>query len=159
MSRPQAMAMATNLINCMVIRVWIILEWIGGNMVNGRVVTLVGSYQVIQLDDMLQILLDILINIRCLLTPRKDIVALSNNLLAKRKKENHHSSLLFFFWIVIILHLSFFSQQAEIYDRIDQATLLRQEQLLKAQSLQAASLDGSTRYFILFLGILLYMLV
>ncbi|XP_027914489.1 protein SHORT ROOT IN SALT MEDIUM 1 isoform X1 [Vigna unguiculata] len=36
-------------------------------------------------------------------------------------------------------------QQSEIYDRIDQAALLRQEQLLKAQSLQAASLDGGTR--------------
>ncbi|KAJ1423672.1 EF-hand domain [Sesbania bispinosa] len=36
-------------------------------------------------------------------------------------------------------------QQAEIYDRIDQAALLRQEQLLKAQSLQATSLDGGTR--------------
>ncbi|KAF7828032.1 cell division cycle and apoptosis regulator protein 1 [Senna tora] len=36
-------------------------------------------------------------------------------------------------------------QQPEIYDRIDQAALLRPEQLLKAQSLQSASLDGSTR--------------
>ncbi|RZC24418.1 protein SHORT ROOT IN SALT MEDIUM 1-like [Glycine soja] len=36
-------------------------------------------------------------------------------------------------------------QQSEIYDRIDQAALLRQEQLLKAQSLQAASLDGGAR--------------
>ncbi|GAU37649.1 hypothetical protein TSUD_220750 [Trifolium subterraneum] len=36
-------------------------------------------------------------------------------------------------------------QQSEIYDRIDQATLLRQEQLLKSGSLQAASLDGGTR--------------
>ncbi|XP_057726340.1 protein SHORT ROOT IN SALT MEDIUM 1 [Arachis stenosperma] len=36
-------------------------------------------------------------------------------------------------------------QQAEIYDRIDQAALLRQEQLLKAQPLQAASLDGGAR--------------
>ncbi|XP_058777326.1 protein SHORT ROOT IN SALT MEDIUM 1 isoform X1 [Vicia villosa] len=36
-------------------------------------------------------------------------------------------------------------QQSEIYDRIDQATLLRQEQLLKSQSLQAASLDGGAR--------------
>ncbi|KAG2377005.1 uncharacterized protein HKW66_Vig0175780 [Vigna angularis] len=36
-------------------------------------------------------------------------------------------------------------RQSEIYDRIDQAALLRQEQLLKAQSLQAASLDGGTR--------------
>ncbi|XP_061366325.1 protein SHORT ROOT IN SALT MEDIUM 1 isoform X2 [Gastrolobium bilobum] len=36
-------------------------------------------------------------------------------------------------------------QQAEIYDRIDQAALLRQEQLLKSQSLQAASLDGGAR--------------
>ncbi|MCH96256.1 cell division cycle and apoptosis regulator protein 1, partial [Trifolium medium] len=35
-------------------------------------------------------------------------------------------------------------QQSEIYDRIDQASLLRQEQLLKSQSLQAASLDGGT---------------
>lgn len=37
-------------------------------------------------------------------------------------------------------------QQTDMYDRIDQA-LLRQEQLLKAQSLQSASLDGSARYF------------
>ncbi|KAK4263478.1 hypothetical protein QN277_028877 [Acacia crassicarpa] len=36
-------------------------------------------------------------------------------------------------------------QQPEIYDRIDQTSLLRQEQLLKAQSLQSASLDGSSR--------------
>ncbi|KAK7348760.1 hypothetical protein VNO80_23419 [Phaseolus coccineus] len=36
-------------------------------------------------------------------------------------------------------------RQSEIYDRIDQAALLRQEQLLKAQSLQAASLDGGAR--------------
>ncbi|XP_019460840.1 PREDICTED: cell division cycle and apoptosis regulator protein 1 isoform X2 [Lupinus angustifolius] len=36
-------------------------------------------------------------------------------------------------------------QQAEIYDRIDQAALLRQEQLLKAQSLQGASHDGGAR--------------
>ncbi|KAK7274864.1 hypothetical protein RIF29_15964 [Crotalaria pallida] len=36
-------------------------------------------------------------------------------------------------------------QQAEIYDRIDQAALLRQEQLLKSQSLQGASLDGGAR--------------
>ncbi|KAI9112926.1 hypothetical protein K1719_016040 [Acacia pycnantha] len=36
-------------------------------------------------------------------------------------------------------------QQPEIYDRIDQTSLLRQEQLLKAQSLQFASLDGSSR--------------
>ncbi|KAE9605540.1 putative Cell cycle and apoptosis regulator protein [Lupinus albus] len=36
-------------------------------------------------------------------------------------------------------------QQAEIYDLIDQATLLRQEQLLKGQSLQGASLDGGAR--------------
>ncbi|KAK7407389.1 hypothetical protein VNO78_09269 [Psophocarpus tetragonolobus] len=36
-------------------------------------------------------------------------------------------------------------QQSDIYDRIDQAALLRQEQLLKAQSLQAASLDGGAR--------------
>lgn len=47
--------------------------------------------------------------------------------------------------------LFFNVQQSEIYDRIDQAALLRQEQLLKAQSLQAASLDGGARYFILFL--------
>ena len=33
-----------------------------------------------------------------------------------------------------------------MYDRIDQASLLRQEQLLKAQSLQSASLDGGSRY-------------
>ena len=37
-------------------------------------------------------------------------------------------------------------QQTDMYDRIDQA-LLRQEQLLKSQSLQPASLDGSARYF------------
>jgi hypothetical protein len=36
--------------------------------------------------------------------------------------------------------------QTEMYERIDQA-LLRQEQLLKSQSLQSASLDGSARYF------------
>ncbi|KAK3037780.1 hypothetical protein RJ639_030699 [Escallonia herrerae] len=35
--------------------------------------------------------------------------------------------------------------QADIYDRIDQASVLRQEQLLKAQSLQSASLDGGSR--------------
>ena len=40
----------------------------------------------------------------------------------------------------------YLNQQNEMYDRIDQA-LLRQEQLLKAQSLQSASLDGSARYF------------
>jgi len=39
----------------------------------------------------------------------------------------------------------YLNQQNEMYDRIDQA-LLRQEQLLKAQSLQSASLDGSARY-------------
>ncbi|XP_062111555.1 protein SHORT ROOT IN SALT MEDIUM 1 [Humulus lupulus] len=38
-----------------------------------------------------------------------------------------------------------FAHQSEIYDRIDQAVLLRQEQLLKSQSLQSASLDGSAR--------------
>ncbi|KAI3983150.1 hypothetical protein MKX01_030872 [Papaver californicum] len=37
-------------------------------------------------------------------------------------------------------------QQPEIYDRIDQASLLRQQQLLKSQSLQSASpLDGGAR--------------
>ncbi|KAI3933269.1 hypothetical protein MKW92_020213 [Papaver armeniacum] len=37
-------------------------------------------------------------------------------------------------------------QQPEIYDRIDQAALLRQQQLLKSQSLQSASpLDGGAR--------------
>ncbi|XAR53200.1 hypothetical protein NMG60_11021653 [Bertholletia excelsa] len=35
--------------------------------------------------------------------------------------------------------------QADIYDRLDQASLLRQEQLLKAQSLQSASLEGGSR--------------
>ncbi|KAK3000797.1 hypothetical protein RJ639_021728 [Escallonia herrerae] len=35
--------------------------------------------------------------------------------------------------------------QVDIYDRIDQASVLRQEQLLKAQSLQSASLDGGSR--------------
>jgi len=48
---------------------------------------------------------------------------------------------------VINLHFFLNVQQPEIYDRIDQAALLRQEQLLKAQSLQSASLDGGTRYF------------
>ncbi|KAF4394795.1 hypothetical protein F8388_015701 [Cannabis sativa] len=38
-----------------------------------------------------------------------------------------------------------FAHQSEIYDRIDQAVLLRQEQLLKSQSLQSASLDGNAR--------------
>lgn len=47
---------------------------------------------------------------------------------------------------VIILHFFLNVQQPEMYDRIDQAALLRQEQLLKTQSLQSASLDGSTRY-------------
>lgn len=37
--------------------------------------------------------------------------------------------------------------QPEIYDRVDQASLLRQEQMLKAQSLQSTSLDGGARYF------------
>ncbi|KAL7180807.1 hypothetical protein ACSBR1_039797 [Camellia fascicularis] len=35
--------------------------------------------------------------------------------------------------------------QTDMYDRMDQASLLRQEQLLKAQSLQSASLDGGSR--------------
>ncbi|KAG5531791.1 hypothetical protein RHGRI_026421 [Rhododendron griersonianum] len=35
--------------------------------------------------------------------------------------------------------------KADIYDRMDQALLLRQEQMLKAQSLQSASLDGGSR--------------
>lgn len=42
-------------------------------------------------------------------------------------------------------------QQPDIYDRLDQAVLLRQEQLLKAQS---ASHDSSSRY-LLFLFLLL----
>lgn len=50
--------------------------------------------------------------------------------------------------VIFVFKLHFFLnvQQPEIYDRIDQAALLRQEQLLKAQSLQSASLDGTTRY-------------
>ncbi|KAJ6312143.1 hypothetical protein OIU77_013820 [Salix suchowensis] len=35
--------------------------------------------------------------------------------------------------------------QPEIYERIDQASILRQEQLMKPQSLQSASLDGGAR--------------
>jgi hypothetical protein len=35
--------------------------------------------------------------------------------------------------------------KSDIYDRMDQALLLRQEQMLKAQSLQSASLDGGSR--------------
>ena len=43
--------------------------------------------------------------------------------------------------------LSIVFQQADSYDRVDQMSLLRQEQLLKAQSLQSAdALDGSSRY-------------
>ncbi|KAI8538398.1 hypothetical protein RHMOL_Rhmol09G0099900 [Rhododendron molle] len=42
--------------------------------------------------------------------------------------------------------ISFDNQhKADIYDRMDQALLLRQEQMLKAQSLQSASLDGASR--------------
>lgn len=37
------------------------------------------------------------------------------------------------------------SGQADIYDRLDAASALRQE-LLQAQSLQSASVDGSSRY-------------
>lgn len=60
--------------------------------------------------------------------------------------------LYFCFYFYNVISMLFFNvQQSEIYDRIDQAALLRQEQLLKAQSLQAASLDGGARYFILFL--------
>ena len=40
-------------------------------------------------------------------------------------------------------------QQADSYDRVDQMSLLRQEQLLKSQSLQSDALDGSSRYSIL----------
>ncbi|XP_043697580.1 protein SHORT ROOT IN SALT MEDIUM 1-like [Telopea speciosissima] len=36
--------------------------------------------------------------------------------------------------------------QLEIYDPIDQASLLRQQQMLKAQSLQSAPLDGGARH-------------
>lgn len=35
-----------------------------------------------------------------------------------------------------------------MYERIDQASVLRQEQLLKSQALQSASLDGTARYFL-----------
>lgn len=42
--------------------------------------------------------------------------------------------------------LSIVFQQADSYDRVDQMSLLRQEQLLKAQSLQSDALDGSSRY-------------
>lgn len=52
----------------------------------------------------------------------------------------------FFFHNDNNLGFCYLIQQTEMYDRIDQA-LLRQEQLLKAQSLQSASLDGSARYF------------
>ena len=74
-------------------------------------------------------------------------------LFAKQMEENYHSCMLYFcFYFYNVISMLFFNvQQSEIYDRIDQAALLRQEQLLKAQSLQAASLDGGARYFILFL--------
>jgi hypothetical protein len=52
-------------------------------------------------------------------------------------------------FFIVIIFTRYIIQQSDIYDLIDQATLLRQEQLLKSQSLQAAaSLDGATRYFI-----------
>jgi hypothetical protein len=54
--------------------------------------------------------------------------------------------LYFFFHNDNDLGFCYLNQQTDMYDRIDQA-LLRQEQLLKAQSLQSASLDGSARYF------------
>lgn len=37
-------------------------------------------------------------------------------------------------------------EQAEIYDRMDQASIIRKEQLLKAQGLQSGSLEGGPRY-------------
>lgn len=37
--------------------------------------------------------------------------------------------------------------QTDLYDRIDQASLLRGEQLLKIQSLHTSSVDGGVRYF------------
>lgn len=41
----------------------------------------------------------------------------------------------------------FFFWQTDLYDRIDQASLLRGEQLLKMQSLHTTSADGGVRYF------------
>ena len=37
-------------------------------------------------------------------------------------------------------------QQLDMYDRVDKASLLRQEQLLKAQSLQSVPYEGASRY-------------
>lgn len=47
-----------------------------------------------------------------------------------------------FFSNIIIV---FSNEQPDLYDRIDQASVLRQEQMLKAQSLQSNSLDGGSR--------------
>lgn len=44
----------------------------------------------------------------------------------------------------MIFNFYYIAQQPEIYDRLDQAVLLRQEQLLKAQS---APHEGGSRYF------------
>lgn len=56
----------------------------------------------------------------------------------------------------LILFAYYVLQQSEIYDRIDQAVLLRQEQLLKTQALQSASLDGSARYRFLIIVLFIY---
>lgn len=41
-------------------------------------------------------------------------------------------------------HLMF--SQSKMYDHVEQATMLRQEQVLKARGLQSASVEGGPRY-------------
>ena len=41
-------------------------------------------------------------------------------------------------------HLMF--AQSKMYDHVEQATMLRQEQVLKARGLQSASVEGGPRY-------------
>lgn len=36
--------------------------------------------------------------------------------------------------------------QSKMYDHVEQATMLRQEQALKARALQSASVEGGARY-------------
>lgn len=45
----------------------------------------------------------------------------------------------------LVIHVSFFLliEQSEMYDRLDQASILRQDQMLKPQSLQSAPHESS----------------
>lgn len=119
-------------------------------MENDRVVIWGGNCLVSQPEDM-QILLFLVISIRSsnfimfsLLTSFACTLfrVVNINLL----NPSHLVNFSLFSLLILIFNIYYLVQQPEIYDRLDQAVLLRQEQLLKAQP---ASLDSTSRYFYL----------